>query len=213
MAAAGTTLSHIMPSSSRDLPRAEYLDVPFTPSVTEKLREAAAARQSKNNIFNSISFQWTPGDFASGVLKGLIAAFVAAAIYAVVVRLTGITRGYFSIPVGYLVGTAMMIGSDERGGTKYQVTAVALTYLSIAAAHSIALWWILQEHGRASFNFSTVVTLGITGMMFPLLKFAISPVTGAVAAVSLFVGLRGAWRKTADTANPGRNLAREFVRP
>ena len=201
-----------MPFSSRDLPQTEYLDVPFTPSVTEKLREAAAARQS-SNLFKSISFQWTPGDFACAMAKGLVAAFVAAAIYAVVVKATGITRGYFSIPVGYLVGTAMLMGSGDRGGTKYQVTAVTLTYLSVAAAHSIVLWWMLQEHGRATFNFSTVLTLGITGMMFPILKFAVSPVTGVGASVSLFVGLRGAWRKTADTSNPGRNLAREFVRP
>ena len=71
------------------------------------------------------------GLFLRAIAFGLVGAFAGALIYGVFVGLTGISIGYLAILVAYLVAKAMTMGSHERGGRKYQVTALVLTYLAV----------------------------------------------------------------------------------
>ncbi|NPC69887.1 hypothetical protein HPP05_09010 [Corallococcus exiguus] len=48
--------------------------------------------------------------------------------------MTGQTLGLLLILAGWMVGTAVFKGSEERGGLGYQVLAVLLTYLALGAA-------------------------------------------------------------------------------
>lgn len=70
-------------------------------------------------------------------LGGFVAGLVAYAGFSI---LTGIQIGYLSLAVGWMVGKAMMIGSGNIGGRRYQIAAVVLTYAAVSmAAIPIAL--------------------------------------------------------------------------
>jgi hypothetical protein len=73
--------------------------------------------------------------FSKAVLYGVIAALLGSSLYFLVSWLTGYELGLISIVVGILVGKAVFIGSGNRGGRKYQVVAVALTYFSIVSSY------------------------------------------------------------------------------
>ena len=78
--------------------------------------------------------------FVKAVLFGL-GGFVAGLIaYAGFSIMTGIQIGYLSLAVGWIIGKAMMIGSGNIGGRRYQIAAVFLTYAAVSmAAIPIAL--------------------------------------------------------------------------
>lgn len=71
------------------------------------------------------------GRFSRAIVFGLVAGTAGAAIWYGVRRLTGYEIGLIAIAVGFLVGAAVRAGSGGRGGRRYQVLAVALTYFSI----------------------------------------------------------------------------------
>ncbi|NNB89463.1 hypothetical protein HI113_01740 [Corallococcus exiguus] len=79
----------------------------------------------------------TGGSTALRLLKagvfGLGGGIAGAAVYWWV-GLAGYTPGLLLILVGWLVGTAVFKGSEERGGLVYQLLAVLLTYLAVGAA-------------------------------------------------------------------------------
>jgi hypothetical protein len=72
------------------------------------------------------------------LLFGLGAAIVGAIIYFAVLKITGLELSLITILIGFMVGTAVMKGSQSRGGRRYQVIAVVLTYLAIGLAFGSA---------------------------------------------------------------------------
>lgn len=73
--------------------------------------------------------------FSKAALYGFVAAALGSLLYFLVSWLTGYELGLISIVVGIMVGKAVFIGSGNRGGRKYQVLAVLLTYLSIVSSY------------------------------------------------------------------------------
>jgi hypothetical protein len=73
--------------------------------------------------------------FAKAVAFGLAAAAVGSALYYAVLALTGYEIGLVAIVVGFLVGRAVNLGSQGRGGRAYQVLAVGLTYFAIVTTY------------------------------------------------------------------------------
>jgi len=67
----------------------------------------------------------------AGVL-GLVATVVGAALYYGVMELTGYDLGLMAIVLGLMVGVAVRIGAEGRGGWFYQLIAIGLTYLAIS---------------------------------------------------------------------------------
>jgi hypothetical protein len=139
--------------------------------------------------------------FARAVAFGLVGAVLGALIYALFVGVTGISIGYLAILVAYMVAKAMTIGSHERGGRKYQITALLLTYLALAASHSMIRWWFFYKAAGAPLGFDGVIDLVRFGLVSPVFQLEESPFSFLIGLVILFVGLRAAWRMT--SGEPG----------
>jgi len=67
---------------------------------------------------------------------GLGAGILGAIIYYGVIALLDLEIGIVAILIGYMVGYAIRKGAGGRGGRRFQVLAVALTYASIAMAYT-----------------------------------------------------------------------------
>jgi hypothetical protein len=80
----------------------------------------------------------TPKDthaaYVRGVVFGTGAAILGFALFAGFVIVSGISLGYISLAVGFLVGKAMKLGSGGIGGRRYQIAAAALTYAAVSMA-------------------------------------------------------------------------------
>src|ERR1700722_18748556 len=71
--------------------------------------------------------------FLQAILCGIGGAIFGAVLDGGFIALTHINIGYLALVVAWLVAKAMTIGSRGQGGSAYQVSAVLLTYLSVAA--------------------------------------------------------------------------------
>lgn len=67
---------------------------------------------------------------------GLGAGIFGAIIYYGVIALLNLEIGIVAILIGYMVGYATRTGARGRGGRRFQVLAVALTYASISLAYT-----------------------------------------------------------------------------
>lgn len=72
--------------------------------------------------------------FVRALTFGMAAAIAGLIGYAAFGIITGISIGYVSLAVGWLVGKAMRTGSGGVGGLRYQVAAAAFTYAAVAMA-------------------------------------------------------------------------------
>jgi uncharacterized protein (DUF983 family) len=156
--------------------------------------------------------------FVRGLLFGVGAAVVGLGIYAGFAIATGLVIGFVSLAVGYLVGKAIVMGSRGVGGRRYQIAAVALTYIAVSlAAVPIALSVHMQhrqQHPQASAASvepaaapasapaprmspaKALGTLTMLGLASPFLDFA-DPMHGVIGLIILLVGMRIAWQLTA----------------
>ncbi len=75
------------------------------------------------------------GRFSRAIVFGAGGAALGALVYYAVLAITNLEIGLIAILVGWLVGRAVRKGSGERGGLKYQVLAVGLTYLAIVTTY------------------------------------------------------------------------------
>jgi hypothetical protein len=88
--------------------------------------------------------------FLRALLLGAAAAVLGLILYSTFAILTGLTIGYLALAVGWLVAKAMMKASNGVGGTRYQVTAVLLTYMaiSLASVPVIISYAVKRAHAR-----------------------------------------------------------------
>jgi len=78
--------------------------------------------------------------YVRALAYGVGAAVVGLIGYALIaILLQGWVISYMSIGVGWLVGTAMMKGSNGIGGRRYQIAAALLTYAAVSMA-AIPIW-------------------------------------------------------------------------
>src|SRR6266566_11816 len=80
-----------------------------------------------------------------GVEPRLGGAVVGAAVYFGIAALTGYEFGLVAIVVGLLVGGAVRKGSNGRGGRRYQLLAVFLTYTAVVVTDSSLIARELQK--------------------------------------------------------------------
>lgn len=76
----------------------------------------------------------THAAFVRGLVFGIGAAIAGLVLYAAFTIMTGLIIGYVSLAVGWMVGKAMMKGSNGIGGRRYQIAAVLLTYAAVSMA-------------------------------------------------------------------------------
>jgi hypothetical protein len=78
--------------------------------------------------------------YVRALVYGIGAAVVGLIGYALIaIVLQGWVISYMSIGVGWIVGTAMMKGSNGVGGRRYQIAAALLTYAAVSMA-AIPIW-------------------------------------------------------------------------
>ena len=87
--------------------------------------------------------------FAKALGLGAAAAALGAGVYFGVEALTGYEFGLIAVVVGLLVGAAVRRGSSGRGGWRYQVLAMFLTYSAVVATDSTLIARELRKEIQA----------------------------------------------------------------
>jgi hypothetical protein len=165
--------------------------------------------------------------YVRGMIFGLGATILGMILYAGFTIATGFYIGYVSLAVGWLVGKAIMLGSKEIGGRRYQIAAVVLTYAAVSlAAIPIALSYRAHEPsgnssvhskqsqptdgqsaepdqsktGESNPSFGgAFLQLLLIGLASPFLELQ-DPVHGIIGLVILVVGINFAWKITKGSA-------------
>ncbi|HZL27075.1 MAG TPA: hypothetical protein VFC39_11145 [Acidobacteriaceae bacterium] len=183
--------------------QAEYTEVPFVPSASARARQPVLFGGVAVDETREVS-ESNPNYLLRAIAGGLIGAAFGAVCYAGFIDLTGWTIGYLAVLVGWLVGKGMMTASEDRGGPQYQVAAIALTYLAVAAGEAILVYLWASQRRPVPLNVPTLLGLAKVGLMFPMLNFMRSPGSGMIDMIILFVGLRAAYRMTSDNPRSRR---------
>jgi hypothetical protein len=151
--------------------------------------------------------------FVRALVFGIAGAVVGFALYVFVALATGLSIGFVSLAVGFIVGKAMHLGSGGVGGRRYQIVAALLTYIAVSmSAVPIAIHQMQQHQPHAQVGATTkqsqphnlakaIGVLALVGVASPILDLQ-NPTHGIIGLIILFVGMRFAWRFTA-----GRNLS------
>jgi len=134
----------------------------------------------------------TSGAFSRSLLFGVGAAALGLALYAAFMIITGISLGYATLAVGWMIGTAMVKGSNGITGRRYQIVAAILTYLASTLAR-IPIW----IHYRPELM-GSIIALIPRALVFPFTRFENNPFGGAMGLLILFVGISIAVRLTAQ---------------
>jgi hypothetical protein len=85
------------------------------------------------------------GRMVKSLLAGTGVAIVGAAAYYGIREATGYEIGLVAIALGWGIGKAVLWGSSNRGGRRYQALAVALTYLAIVSTYVPYLFQGFEE--------------------------------------------------------------------
>ena len=149
---------------------------------------------------------------------GLGAGIAGAIVYYAVIALAHLEIGIVAILIGYMVGYAVRKGAGGRGGLRFQVLAVCLTYGSIALAYTpLAIKEAMAADRTASASatggagnaaegasampvtrslaLAVVVTAGLIAAL-PILVIVGSLPSGLISAFIIFIGMRQAWKMT-----------------
>ena len=76
------------------------------------------------------------GVFARATLFGLGAAIAGAIVYYAVIAITEFEIGLVAIAIGYMVGYAVRRATADRGGLRFQILAIVLTYWAVGLAYT-----------------------------------------------------------------------------
>ncbi len=136
----------------------------------------------------------TGAAFGRALLFGIGAAALGLGLYAAFMIITGISLGYASLAVGWMVGKAMIKGSGGILGRRYQIVAAILTYGACTLAR-IPVW----IHYSPELS-SIPGRLILPALLFPFTRFGENPFGAIMGAVILFVGVSIAVRMTAPKA-------------
>src|SRR5262245_10507001 len=86
--------------------------------------------------------------FVKAGLFGLVAAIAGAILYYAVIAITNFEIGIVAIAIGYMVGWMVRKGAGGRGGRRFQVLALALTYWAVGLAYTPLTFQQIAEEGQ-----------------------------------------------------------------
>ena len=159
--------------------------------------------------------------FSRALLFGAGAALAGSALYAIISAVTGYQFSLIAIAIGWLVGRAVMTGTGGRGGRKYQILAVLLTYFAITTSYIPEMIVQLNKAAEppaagqpaatpapesakapapdgppSALGYAVAVVL-IIGLSFVLPFVALADgFSGIINLVIIAIGLQQAWRST-----------------
>ena len=91
------------------------------------------------------------GALTRASVLGVLAAIAGAIIYYGVIAITNFEIGIVAILIGFMVGWTVRKGASGRGGRRFQVMAVALTYFSVGLAYApLAIKSAFEEDGSSA---------------------------------------------------------------
>jgi hypothetical protein len=157
------------------------------------------------------------GVFARTALYGLGATIAGAVLYYAVIAITDFEIGIVAIAIGYMVGYAVRAGARGRGGRRFQVLALALTYWAVGLAYTPLAFSGMSEQseGQAqttpaspasdstdAADADVTIPLGVAfplvfSLALPVLVVAGSMPGGLISAAIIAFGMHQAWRMTA----------------
>ncbi|MEW6364919.1 MAG: hypothetical protein AB1714_09795 [Acidobacteriota bacterium] len=88
------------------------------------------------------------GRFVKSLVLGTGAGAIGAGLYFGISALTGYEFGLVAIIVGLLVGGAVRVGCNRRGGWRYQALAMFLTYSSIVSTYIPPIYKAVREEAK-----------------------------------------------------------------
>jgi hypothetical protein len=145
---------------------------------------------------------------------GLGAGIVGAIIYYAVIAITDFEIGIVAILIGYMVGYGVRKGAGGRGGRRFQVLAIALTYAAVALAYTpIVIQAELKHHAARreqakaeerpektrSLPAAIAIVAGLVAAL-PILVIAGGLPSSLISAAIIFFGMQQAWKMTRVTA-------------
>jgi hypothetical protein len=113
-----------------------------------RVGDAMACGSCADNLKRDMPVNTTAG-YMRGLLFGCGAALLGTVLYSTVAIVTGWEIGFVALAVGWLVGKAVMKGSNGLGGRRYQITAVVLTYMAVAFAAIPTGLYFMSKQGDA----------------------------------------------------------------
>jgi len=138
-----------------------------------------------------------PGSWMNALVLGIGGAILGMIFYSAFTFATGLTIGYLAVAVGWLVGTAIMAGTDSVGGRPLQYLAVLLTYIAISLSELPILLYSAYAHPDPTSNLGTLLLQAIVnGLLSPFQRFNGNLLSAILNLVILVLGLRIAWRIT-----------------
>lgn len=133
------------------------------------------------------------GRVGRALLFGAGAALAGSILYIVVFVATGMQLGLIAVVVGWMVGRAVAVGSEHRGGWLYQLMAVGFTYLAVCTSYIPQIVDAWREQGVADEAPGAALYIGsfLYSLAVPMLSITVAP----IAALILGFGLFQAWRE------------------
>ncbi len=198
--------------------QSEYYDVSGHPTCAD----------CRNNMEALTETPTGAGPLLKAGAFGLGAGIAGAVIYYAVMAIANLEIGIVAILIGYMVGYAVRRGAGGRGGRRFQVLAVALTYAAVALAYTpIAMRAVMKRENKIGASASTgatttdgnaekslpskkslstsevVIAFAVLGAFIaalPILVIVGSFPSGLISAAIIFFGMKQAWRMTAAAA-------------
>jgi hypothetical protein len=128
------------------------------------------------------------GSLLRAALMGGAAGFAGWCVYFAILKLANYELAIIAILVGYLVGQGVHRGSAGRGGRRYQVMAVLITYVAITASYLPLLAAEISRKGGSPV--AAWMAAEVLALMYPFLSITQSP----LGIVILGIGLWQAWK-------------------
>ena len=160
------------------------------------------------------------GLFVKAGLFGLVAAILGAILYYAVIAITNFEIGIVAIAIGYMVGWAIRKATANRGGRRYQVLALVLTYWAVGLAYTPLTFQQFADEDKkeqaqkatdtaapapaeppdeaTAMNIPLVLAILVGfSLALPVLVVFGSLPGGVLSALIIGIGMRQAWHMTA----------------
>jgi hypothetical protein len=122
----------------------------------------------KAQVENAVAHGTRAGGFGRGLLYGIGGMLGGSIIWYAVAKLANLEIGLIAILLGWMVGKAVHAGSGHRGGLKFQLLAVGLTYLGISLAYTPFLFEAFSQMATSDSTQIAMDSLVATGDSFTL---------------------------------------------
>jgi hypothetical protein len=100
-----------------------------------------------------------PGGFVGGSLFGIVAAVLATVIWYLVIAVSGYQIGFVAVAVGWLIGTAIVLGARGRMSWGLIGLSVVLTLIALVVSEYLIVYHFFTEFGRSELGLTETIPL------------------------------------------------------